>query len=110
MGMTNHIPGTVDKPGDQLRVDTALGTVLAATVPASAAAGGAEPTWDAGAAVTVFVRPESCRLQAQHPADGTENSWPCLVRASLFFGPFREYVVEVGGRSVTVRSADAVPL
>jgi iron(III) transport system ATP-binding protein len=95
IGTANELHGTlVDRDGENVTVDTALGNVLAV------GGAGIEPGDD----VIVVFRPERCQVSSEARDDG--NSWPAQVTTSIFLGSHTEQVVRVDDIDFLVWSAD----
>ncbi|MBL8289366.1 MAG: ABC transporter ATP-binding protein [Rubrivivax sp.] len=101
LGEANLLPGTVERTGSSqgtLRLPS--GAALTARLPAAAALA-------AGAAASLFVRPERVLLQQPSavaaPGDGLWNVLPGRVRRSSFLGNILRHDVELApGLSMTV--------
>jgi iron(III) transport system ATP-binding protein len=97
MGATNQFEGAISSVDDgNYSVRTEIGGIIAARTSLAV-------TVDTP--VVVIIRSEDCELIAQRPNEDHMNAWRGTVRRSLFLGPFTEYVVDVGKRVVSVRSA-----
>ena len=87
IGETNLLDGTVrEVNGTTVRVETGLGTVLAASSPAGQPA--------VGESVSISLRPESIRL-GEAPAD-CPNTFPASVHDSIYLGEVAQHQVRVG--------------
>lgn len=85
IGTANELPGRVRAAGGQYELDTALGTVHAASV--------ADGVSDGDDAVLVF-RPERCVMSVDEPT--APNRWRGTVETALFVGSHCEHIVRLG--------------
>jgi iron(III) transport system ATP-binding protein len=92
LGRTNLIAGKVmGRDGDALRVQTALGSLLASAEQKT------------GEDVTLSIRPEQIRLaQSMRAASPASNRLTAKVVESTFLGETAEYVLEINGTRFTV--------
>jgi len=103
IGVVNEFVGEVRETGDvsPAVVDTEIGEMSLASENMTAGT-------KAGDQVAVVIRPESVSVSAMRPeSDGESNTWPGTLRAQMFRGSYRDYLVDVGSRQIRARGGSA---
>jgi ABC-type Fe3+/spermidine/putrescine transport system ATPase subunit len=103
IGVVNEFVGEVRATGDDstATVDTEIGEM-------SLASGNLTTGTRVGDQVAVVIRPESVSVSAMRPeSDGDSNTWSGTLRAQMFRGSYRDYLVDVGSRQIRARGGSA---